>query len=71
MAADCIPQPSFKFDKLVVARFDAEHAICDGGAVLLTVRRRGRAIHGRAARAWQLAGGVISSHRALPCCSRG
>jgi Transposase DDE domain group 1 len=25
----------FKFDKLVVARFDAEHASSDGGAVLL------------------------------------
>jgi hypothetical protein len=35
MATDCIPQPSFKFDKLAVAKFDAEHAICDGGAVLL------------------------------------
>jgi hypothetical protein len=35
MATDCIPQLRFKFDKLVVARFDAEHASADGGAVLL------------------------------------
>jgi hypothetical protein len=35
MATDCIPQLRFKFDKLVVARFDAEHASSDGGAVLL------------------------------------
>jgi hypothetical protein len=35
MATDCIPQLSFKFDKLVVAKFDAEHASSDGGAVLL------------------------------------
>ena len=35
MATDCIPQLAFKFDKLVVAKFDAEHASADGGAVLL------------------------------------
>lgn len=35
MATHCIPQLRFKFDKLVVARFDAEHASSDGGAVLL------------------------------------
>jgi len=35
MATDCIPQLRFKFDKLVVAKFDAEHASTDGGAVLL------------------------------------
>jgi hypothetical protein len=35
MATDCVPQLTFKFDKLVVARFDAEHASSDGGAVLL------------------------------------
>lgn len=35
MATDCIPQLSFKFDMLVVAKFDAEHASSDGGAVLL------------------------------------
>ena len=35
MATDCIPQLAFKFDKLVVAKFDAEHASTDGGAVLL------------------------------------
>src|SRR5678816_388903 len=35
MATDCIPQLAFKFDKLVVAKFDAEHASSDGGAVLL------------------------------------
>jgi hypothetical protein len=35
MATDCIPQLRFKFDKLVVAKFDAEHASADGGAVLL------------------------------------
>ena len=35
MATDCIPQLAFKFDKLVVARFDAEHTSSDGGMVLL------------------------------------
>jgi hypothetical protein len=35
MATDRIPQLTFKFDNLVVARFDAEHASSDGGAVLL------------------------------------
>ena len=35
MATDFIPQLAFKFDKLVVAKFDAEHASSDGGAVLL------------------------------------
>jgi hypothetical protein len=35
MATDCIPQLRFKFDTLVVARFDAEHASSDGGIVLL------------------------------------
>jgi Transposase DDE domain group 1 len=35
MATDCIPQLSFKFDKRVVAKFDAEYASADGGAVLL------------------------------------
>jgi Transposase DDE domain group 1 len=35
MATDCIAQLRFKFDKLVVAKFDAEHASSDGGAVLL------------------------------------
>jgi Transposase DDE domain group 1 len=35
MATDCIPQLRFKFDTLVVARFDAEHASSDGGMVLL------------------------------------
>ena len=35
MATDCIPQLRFKFDKLVVARFDTEHASSDGGMVLL------------------------------------
>jgi hypothetical protein len=35
MATDCIAQLRFKFDKHVVARFDAEHASTDGGAVLL------------------------------------
>jgi len=35
MATACIPQLAFKFDKLVVAKFDAEHASSDGGAVLL------------------------------------
>src|SRR5260370_41626272 len=35
MATHCIPQLSFKFDKRVVARFDAEYASADGGAVLL------------------------------------
>jgi hypothetical protein len=35
MATDCIPQLSFKFDKHVVAKFDAEYASADGGAVLL------------------------------------
>ena len=35
MATDCIPQLAFKFDKLVVAKFDVEHASSDGGAVLL------------------------------------
>ena len=35
MATDCISQLAFKFDKLVVAKFDAEHASSDGGAVLL------------------------------------
>jgi hypothetical protein len=35
MATDCIAQLGFKFDKLVVAKFDAEHASADGGAVLL------------------------------------
>jgi hypothetical protein len=35
MATHCIPQLRFKFDKLVVAKFDAEHASSDGGAVLL------------------------------------
>ena len=34
MATDCIPQLSFKFDKHVVAKFDAEYASADGGAVL-------------------------------------
>ena len=34
MATDCIPQLTFRFDKLLVARFDAEHASFDGGAVL-------------------------------------
>jgi hypothetical protein len=35
MATHCIPQLTFKFDKLVVAKFDIEHASSDGGAVLL------------------------------------
>ena len=35
MATDCILQLRFKFDKLVVVRFDAEHARADGGMVLL------------------------------------
>src|SRR5262245_13965049 len=35
MATDFIPQLRFKFDKLVVARFDAEHTSSDGGMVLL------------------------------------
>ena len=35
MATDCIPQLRFKFDKLAVARFDAEHTSSDGGMVLL------------------------------------
>src|SRR5258705_3001000 len=35
MATDCIAQLGFKFDKLVVAKSDAEHASSDGGAVLL------------------------------------
>src|SRR5215831_5595384 len=35
MATDCITQLSFKFDRRVVARFDAEYASADGGAVLL------------------------------------
>ena len=36
MATHCIPQLSFKFDKrVVVAKFDAEYASVDGGAVLL------------------------------------
>jgi len=35
MATDCIPQLRFRFDKLVVAKFAAEHASSDGGAVLL------------------------------------
>ncbi len=35
MATHCIPQLSFKFDKHVVAKFDAEYASADGGAVLL------------------------------------
>jgi hypothetical protein len=35
MVTDCIPQLSFKFDKLVTVNFDAEHASSDGGAVLL------------------------------------
>jgi len=35
MATDCIPQLRFKFDQLVVAKFDAAHASSDGGAVLL------------------------------------
>ncbi len=35
MATDCIAQVAFKFDKLVVAKFDAEHASSDGGAVLV------------------------------------
>ena len=35
MATDCIAQLGFKFDKLVVAKFDAEYASSDGGAVLL------------------------------------
>src|SRR5262245_59311537 len=34
MATHCIPQLSFKFDKRVVAKFDAEYASADGGAVL-------------------------------------
>ena len=35
MATDCIAQLGFKFDKLVVAKFDVPHASSDGGAVLL------------------------------------
>jgi Transposase DDE domain group 1 len=35
MATHCIPQLSFKFEKHVVAKFDAEYASADGGAVLL------------------------------------
>jgi hypothetical protein len=35
MATDCISQVAFKFDKLVVAKFDAAHTSSDGGAVLL------------------------------------
>jgi hypothetical protein len=35
MATHCIPQLSFKFDKQVVVKFDAEYASADGGAVLL------------------------------------
>ncbi len=35
MATHCIPQLRFKFDKLVVAKFDTAHASSDGGAVLL------------------------------------
>ena len=38
MATDCIPQLTLKFHqkmKPVVARFDAEHASTDGGAILL------------------------------------
>jgi hypothetical protein len=35
MATHCIPQLRFKFDKLVVAKFDAQYASADGGAVLL------------------------------------
>jgi hypothetical protein len=35
MATDGIPQITFEFDKLVVAKFDAEHTSSDGGAVLL------------------------------------
>jgi hypothetical protein len=38
MATDCIPQLTLKFHqkiKPVVARFDAEHASTDGGALLL------------------------------------
>jgi len=35
MAIHCIPQLRFKFDKHVVAKFDAEYASADGGAVLL------------------------------------
>src|SRR2546427_2619207 len=38
MATDCIPQVTFKFDpksKPVVATFDVDHAVSDGGAVLL------------------------------------
>jgi len=30
---DCISQLSFKFEKRVVAKFDAEHASSDGGAL--------------------------------------
>ena len=35
MATDCIPQLTFGFERLVVAKFDTEHASSDGGAVLL------------------------------------
>jgi hypothetical protein len=35
MATHCIPQLSFKFEKQVVVKFDAEYASADGGAVLL------------------------------------
>jgi hypothetical protein len=37
MATACIPQVVFKFDKLIVAKFDSEHASSDGGALLLKV----------------------------------
>jgi DNA-directed RNA polymerase subunit N (RpoN/RPB10) len=35
MATDCIPQVTFEFDKVVVAKFDAEYTSSDGGAVLV------------------------------------
>ena len=35
MATDCITQVAFKFEKRIVAKFDAEHTSTDGGAVLL------------------------------------
>jgi len=35
MATDCIPQVTFEFDRVVVAKFDAEYSSSDGGAVLV------------------------------------
>jgi hypothetical protein len=41
MATDCIPQVVFKFDKLVVAKLDAEHRLTFDRECSRMVRARG------------------------------